>query len=404
MESSLEQTLAAGLPRLVIFDIDGTLTDTGVWWPPLARRGVAALAAELGEALPAPEDDQANSLLGLARDDLWAGLLPESARDHWKRLRALTLPMEGEVLREGTDHTFPGTRELLSYLRQNGVAIALASNCGTEYLEGVLEGQRIGELVDRAWCAESPGIGCKADMVAAALTEFETRDAVLVGDREGDCRAAQAHALPFILRTGWHGEGDLPAEAVARSQEEIGLWLSSRGTFLRLLQSRVGVGRVGVTGPPGVGKSLFAAALARALGCNLLLSLDDYLPSESGLTDPPGLEGDHLVRAVDLEALLQDIGERDEFVLEGIFLEDPRLRSQLDVVVHLVAPGALCEERLRKRDGEEAAQSFRESWLPAYLAFPAHGAVDSKRIQVELSNALRPRLITDQRSPCEAFE
>ena len=402
MTTPSDPIVAAGLPRLVIFDIDGTLTDTGVWWPPLARRGVAALADELGVPLPPPSAEQANSLLGLSGVDLWAGLLPEEERSHWKRLRAVTLPMEGEVLREGKDHTFPGTRELLAWLRQNGVAIALASNCGTEYLQGVLEGQWIGELVDQAWCAESPGVGNKADMVAAALACFEIRDAVLVGDREGDFAAAKAHALPFILRTGWLSEGDLPAQACARSQEEIGLWLSSRGTFLKILRKRLTAGgRIGVTGPPGVGKSLFAGALARALGCNLLLSLDRYLRSDPG--PAPGQGGDHLGHAFDLQALLGDLEGRQEFVLEGIFLEDPRLRSHLDTCVHLVAPAELCQERLRARDGDAVARSFDESWFQAYRALPAHSLPDSGRILVEDANPLRPRFLAEPGSPLQYF-
>ncbi len=208
-------------PPLVLFDIDGTLHDTMQWWPRVIQQGVRALGDRLGRALPPPDRSTAEAVIGRADAALWKPLLPADAGEHWRELESLTVEIQVRELAGGRDYLFAGTRAMLTELRAAGTRIALASNCQEPYLAAMLDGQGLCTYVDDAWCAGSPGVSTKADMVGFALEAAGTEAAVLVGDRESDAAAAAAHGLPFVHRVGFFAPGDLDAAAVAADQAAI---------------------------------------------------------------------------------------------------------------------------------------------------------------------------------------
>ena len=212
-------------PDLVIFDVDGTLQDTCQWWPSVLRRGLAAFAAPRGLAVELPDDASACAVIGKRDAEVWSPFLPTEHRHLWPDLRAFVVPMECDELRGRTDYLFPGVRSLLDQLRRWGVRSALASNCRRQYFTAVREGLGLGFLTDWQFCLDSPGVACKADMLARAMEAAGTTAAVMVGDRDSDQEAARAHRLPFIWRR--NPFCDLPAvDAV---------WDGAPDTLFRLL-------------------------------------------------------------------------------------------------------------------------------------------------------------------------
>jgi phosphoglycolate phosphatase-like HAD superfamily hydrolase len=207
--------------ELVIFDVDGTLHDVSSWWPDLIRRGVQEFAAATGLPLATPDDRAAMAVIGEKHEGVWAPFLPEREKHRWQELRSHVLPMEVEMLRSGGDFLFPGIRQLLKHLRHLGLKIALASNCGYDYMEAMRHGQLLAELTDWQFCLASEGVTTKADMLRLALEAAGARkgQAVMVGDRENDLAAAQEVGLPFYWRVNdlcspapvagrWHGGAD----------------------------------------------------------------------------------------------------------------------------------------------------------------------------------------------------
>ena len=201
---------------LVIFDVDGTLHDAASWWPDLIRRGVEEFAAANDLRLAVPDDRAAMAVLGEKQEGVWAPFLPNGEKHRWAELRSLVLPMEVEVLCSGGDLMFPGVRQLLEHLRVLGLKIALASNCGYDYMEAMRHGQLLAELTDWQFCLATEGVTTKADMLRLALQAARTQRAVMVGDRENDLAAAQEVGLPFYWRVNdlcspapvagrWHG-------------------------------------------------------------------------------------------------------------------------------------------------------------------------------------------------------
>lgn len=205
--------------ELVIFDVDGTLHDVASWWPDLIRRGVQEFAKASDLPLALPDDRAALAVIGEKHEGVWTPFLPNGEKHRWMELRSLVLPMEVEVLRSGSDFLFPGVRQLLEHLRQLGLKIALASNCGYDYMEAMRHGQLLARLTDWQFCLATEGVTTKADMLRLALQAAGTHNAVMVGDRENDLAAAQEVGLPFYWRVNdlcspasvaghWHGSPD----------------------------------------------------------------------------------------------------------------------------------------------------------------------------------------------------
>jgi len=187
-------------PELVVFDVDGTLHDTFRWWAPVIRSGVQRFAEQNGIDLVLPTDTEAEAVVGMKDAGVWAPFLPEGHRHRWQDLRAVVLPMEVEVVSDGTDYLFAGVRALLPHLRSIGVKVALASNCRRTYMAAMQNGQGLAALSDWQFCLDSDGVDTKTDMLRLAQQAAGAARVVMVGDREPDHEAARALAWPFVWR------------------------------------------------------------------------------------------------------------------------------------------------------------------------------------------------------------
>ncbi|MSR39935.1 MAG: HAD family hydrolase [Planctomycetes bacterium] len=187
-------------PDLVVFDLDGTLHDTFRWWSPVIRAGLRRFAEQHQLAIEMPSDAVAEAVVGMRDSGVWAPFLPEGHKHRWQELRAMVVPMEVAEISRGEDYLFPGVRTLLPHLQKIGVKVALASNCRSNYMGGMLNGQGLAAISDWQLCLDSPGVESKQDMLRIAAHHAQARRMVMVGDREPDHEAAEALGWPFIWR------------------------------------------------------------------------------------------------------------------------------------------------------------------------------------------------------------
>ncbi|NOT29640.1 MAG: HAD family hydrolase, partial [Planctomycetes bacterium] len=256
----------------VLFDLDGTLVATDRFWIESAERGTRRALRELGitRALPTPQ--QWLSLVGLPLEVGFRALFPELREDDRQAVLRACVEEEEAMLRQGVVLAMPGAREVVERLHARGFALGIASNCQQSYLDHMLDALELHGLVRAAYCRESPDITSKGDMVARLLADFETRSAVMVGDRASDRDAAWENGIPHVHCAFGFAQGDEAVEAEGRidSMSELEPLLDRRGRWIEQALERVGAFerpglRLGVTGGPASGKTLFARDAARLL-------------------------------------------------------------------------------------------------------------------------------------------
>jgi phosphoglycolate phosphatase-like HAD superfamily hydrolase len=209
-------------PDLVIFDIDGTLLATDSFWLELGLSAVNRVYRKHGIRAAPPSDRRFLDAMGLSMRDFWEHVLPREHHRLADEVEAEAQELEQVAFAEGLGAMYPGARQLLTDLHAAGVGVALASNCGRRYLESFLDAFDLRAIVREAYCADSPGIGSKADMVRAILDATGARRAVFVGDRGGDRDAARAHGVLFVLFTGGFGPApSVNGDRVANDYGEV---------------------------------------------------------------------------------------------------------------------------------------------------------------------------------------
>ena len=404
------------LDDLVLFDVDGTLVDSASLWCEATRGAIAEVYAERGVALPVPDDASLRAVIGTPARLSLPTLLPKERHDLVPEIAERVRLRASEAMRGKDPPLYAGARECLAELKRRGCGIAIATNAGSRYLDAVLDRLGLRSLVSVACCLDTPGVTNKVDMVARALEEVGTRRAVMIGDRAQDREAAHGNGIPFVaFLPGYGSEAEWDgAEARVRSFEEFLAVLEERGEKIGSLaedlfqraSAKAAALVVGVTGPLGAGKTLFADDLARCLrarGANVeTVRLDDFgrpLPGPAEVRS----WGDHLAAGFDLggflgavgfaskRARLERRGEVGVAIVEGIFLLDERVRGAIDFAIHLDAREEVLLRRVGTRPDPGVARLVRDVYLPAHAAFAqSHPPGRLADLVLDNSNPLRP--------------
>jgi phosphoglycolate phosphatase len=188
-------------PRLVLFDLDGTLVDStpGIW------AAVRVAAAQLG--LPAPTPAQLTAMVGPPLEEGFAGAFGLAAADVEQAVLAYREHYTAGAMFEVT--VYPGIPELLAGLRADGAVLAVATSKPEPFAVRILDHVGLLPAFESVHGATLDGVvRHKEQVVAAALAAHpDGVRPVLVGDRLHDVLGARAHGLPCI-GAGW---GPAPA-------------------------------------------------------------------------------------------------------------------------------------------------------------------------------------------------
>lgn len=191
----------------VILDVDGTLVLSNdahaqAWVDAFARYGYSV------------EFAQVRRLIGMGGDKLMPKVVPglndeegigkeisSYRRDHFKQhyLPDLT--------------PAPGARELLLYLRDQGLRLVVASSAKEDELDGLLRAAQIEDLIEMT-TSSSDAQNSKPDsdivQVALGKASFEPHEVIMLGDTPYDVQAAAGCGVGLIaMRCGGFSDEEL---------------------------------------------------------------------------------------------------------------------------------------------------------------------------------------------------
>ena len=188
-------------PQLVIFDLDGTLTDS-------AEGIVASFLHALNHiGAPVPDGDLAARIVGPPMDDTFREmLLGESAEKAFAAFRA-----EYGARGWAMNTPFDGIAGLLADLRAAGVRLAVATSKLEPTAQRILAHFGLDQHFEVVAGASPDGSRkTKVEVLAHALDQLHPlpERVLMVGDRSHDVDGAAAHGIDTVV-VGWgYGQAD----------------------------------------------------------------------------------------------------------------------------------------------------------------------------------------------------
>lgn len=205
----LEQLFDGMLPRLVMFDLDGTLMDSV---PDLAA-AVDKMLILLGRepaGIERVRDWVGNGSRVLVRRAL-AGQLDHDGVSDELADEALALFMQAYAGGHELTAVYPGVRECLDWLREREVKLAIITNKPAQFIEPLLEEKGLAGYFD--WLVGGDTLPQQKPDPAALFWVMDKagvapRESLFVGDSRNDVRAAKAAAVPCVALTYGYNHGE----------------------------------------------------------------------------------------------------------------------------------------------------------------------------------------------------
>lgn len=205
----LEQLFDGMLPRLVMFDLDGTLMDSV---PDLAA-AVDKMLMLLGRepaGIARVRDWVGNGSRVLVRRALAGGLEHEGVSDEFAD-EALALFMQAYSGGHELTAVYPGVRECLDWLRERKVKLAIITNKPAQFIEPLLEEKGLAGYFD--WLVGGDTLPQQKPDPAALFWVMDKAgvapgESLFVGDSRNDVRAAKAATVRCAALTYGYNHGE----------------------------------------------------------------------------------------------------------------------------------------------------------------------------------------------------
>ncbi|MEG3269537.1 HAD family hydrolase [Streptococcus suis] len=179
--------------QTILFDLDGTLTDSG--------QGILNSVAYALEKMGIEEPDTANlnRFIGPPLYESFSRFYQLSPEDTQSAVDAFRVYFKEKGMFE--NQLYPGIISLLEELRTAGKTLVIATSKPEIFAKQILEHFGIAHYFDVIAGAslDSSRIS-KADVIGYAINQLEAfpKHAVMIGDREHDIEGARRHQLPAI--------------------------------------------------------------------------------------------------------------------------------------------------------------------------------------------------------------
>ena len=225
----LEELFDGHLPRLVMFDLDGTLVDS----VPDLTAAVDSMLWQLGRAPAGIErvrDWVGNGSRVLVRRAL-AGTLEHSGVADNEAEAALALFLQAYAGSHALTSVYPGVPECLDWLAAHGIPLAIVTNKPAQFVAPLLEEKDLGGYF--RWLVGGDTLPQQKPDPAALFWVMDKAgvapdQALFVGDSRNDVRAARAAGVRCVaLSYGYNHGRPIAEEAPARVLDDLRLLVAS---------------------------------------------------------------------------------------------------------------------------------------------------------------------------------
>lgn len=188
------------IERAVIFDLDGTLWDSSVQvieaWNSIIKKYPETKAVVTPEKMA--------TYMGKVLEEISAMLFDDISKDRGFEIMTECSDYELEYLK---DHSGVPYEDLEETLKALPYPLFIVSNCQSGYIETFLECCGLGKYFKDFECSGNTG-NPKGENILEIIRRNEIKNAVYVGDTQGDCNASQVAGIPFIFAEYGFGNAD----------------------------------------------------------------------------------------------------------------------------------------------------------------------------------------------------
>ena len=188
------------IERAVIFDLDGTLWDSSVQvieaWNSIIKKYPETKAVVTPEKMA--------TYMGKVLEEISAMLFEDISKDRGLEIMTECSDYELEYLK---DHSGVPYEDLEETLKALPYPLFIVSNCQRGYIETFLECCGLGKYFKDFECSGNTG-NPKGENILEIIRRNEIKNAVYVGDTQGDCNASQVAGIPFIFAEYGFGNAD----------------------------------------------------------------------------------------------------------------------------------------------------------------------------------------------------
>ena len=185
--------------KMMLFDLDGTLWDSSQQvaesWNIVFRQFGQIIAP--GEVLPELSADDIRRIMGKTMDEIALTIMPDMDLEHRAVLFKKCETFEVTYIESHGGMLYPGVRETLEMLKENGYALSVVSNCQEGYVRAFIKSMRM----ESYFCdyEEWGRTGrSKSENIRLVMERNGCTKGIYVGDTQKDKDAADAAGIPFI--------------------------------------------------------------------------------------------------------------------------------------------------------------------------------------------------------------
>lgn len=188
------------IERAVIFDLDGTLWDSSVQvieaWNSIIKKYPETKAVVTPEKMA--------TYMGKVLEEISVMLFEDISKDRGLEIMTECSDYELEYLK---DHSGVPYEDLEETLKALPYPLFIVSNCQRGYIETFLECCGLGKYFKDFECSGNTG-NPKGENILEIIRRNEIKNAVYVGDTQGDCNASRVAGIPFIFAEYGFGNAD----------------------------------------------------------------------------------------------------------------------------------------------------------------------------------------------------